>query len=105
MLTTKNEVISFGCTEFGQCGQGLSSKVPGKKVYNKRPSIIPILEGKVIQDIYCGGAHSICVTSNQAVYSFGLNNNGQLGIGDTIHHIAHPEKLRQFTSFSLSKVA
>lgn len=30
MLTIKNEVMSFGCTEYGQWGQGLSSKVPGK---------------------------------------------------------------------------
>ena len=30
MLTTESEVISFGWSEFGQWGQGLSSKIPGK---------------------------------------------------------------------------
>ena len=35
MLTTDNEVISFGWTEYGQWGQGLSTKIIGKKVHNK----------------------------------------------------------------------
>lgn len=105
MLTTDNKVISFGCTEFGQCGQGLSSNIPDKKVHNKRPCIIPTLEGKLITAVYCGGAHSVWVTSNHDVFSFGLNNNGQLGLGDDVHHISYPEKLRQFTSFSIKQVA
>lgn len=105
MLTTNNEVISFGCTEYGQWGQGLSSKIEGKKVHNKKPTIIPTLEGKIIIGIYCGGAHSVWITSNQDVFSFGLNNNGQLGLGDEVHHISFPEKLRQFTSFTIKSVA
>ena len=64
-----------------------------------------MLEGKIITQIYWGGAHSICITSNQDVFSFGLNNNGQLGLGDEVHHISYPEKLRQFTSFSIKSVA
>ena len=105
MLTMNNEVISFGWTEFGQCGQGLSSEVRGKKVHNKWPSLVGSLDGKIITNIYCGGAHSIWLTSNQAIYSFGLNNNGQLGLGSSIHHVSLPEKIRQFTSFSLSNIA
>lgn len=52
MLTTNHEVISFGCTEFGQCGQGYSSEIGQKKVHNKMPAVIPTLDGKVITDIY-----------------------------------------------------
>lgn len=52
MLTTENEVISFGGTEFGQCGQGLSSQIPGKRVHQKKPTVIPTLEGKIITNIY-----------------------------------------------------
>lgn len=104
-LTQENEVIAFGWTEFGQCGLGLSSQIPGKKVHNKTPKLIQHLEGKIITKIYWGGAHSICLTSNNAIYSFGLNNNGQLGIGDTVHHISIPEKIRHFTSFTIKKVA
>lgn len=105
MLTTENEVISFGGTEYGQCGQGLSSQIPGRRVHQKKPSVIPTLEGKIITNIYWGGSHSICITSNQAVYSFGLNSSGQLGLGDSVHHISFPEKIRQFTSFSILDVA
>ena len=105
MLTANHEVISFGWTEYGQWGQGFSSETAGKKVHNKKPAVIQTFDGRIITNIYWGGAHSMWLTSNQAIYSFGLNNNGQLGLGSTIHHINIPEKLRQFTSFSLQKIA
>ena len=47
----------------------------------------------------------MCLTSNREIYSFGLNNNGQLGLGDTIHHVSTPEKIRQFTSFPIKTIA
>lgn len=71
------------------------------KVHNKQPLVIRSLEGRIITNIYWGGAHSIWLTSNQDIFSFGLNNNGQLGLGDPVDWIAHPEKIRQFTSFTI----
>jgi alpha-tubulin suppressor-like RCC1 family protein len=105
MLTSESEVISFGCTEYGQWGRGLSSPIGGKKVHNKKPAVISTLEGKIITNIYWGGAHSIWLTSNQDIFCFGLNSSGQLGLGDEVNHISFPEKIRQFTSFSIKSIA
>lgn len=40
-------------------------------------------------DIFCGSFNTFAVTvNNKAIYAFGLNNYGQLGIGDDINHFA-----------------
>lgn len=35
--------------------------------------------------VACGGAHSLAVTAGGAVYGWGLNGQGQLGVGARMH--------------------
>ena len=37
--------------------------------------------GVKITEVACGGHHAICKTTNGRVYTWGLGNEGQLGIG------------------------
>lgn len=46
-----------------------------------------------IQQIGCGRNHTLFLTNNGKCFSLGLNNGGQLGLGDHIHSVSHPEKI------------
>ncbi len=40
------------------------------------------LTGLPVQTIACGGNHSVAVSTSGAVYAWGKNDHGQLGLGD-----------------------
>jgi hypothetical protein len=52
--------------------------------------IIECLEAVPIRQISCGGNHTVIVTMSGAVYAWGKNSRGQLGLGDTqVRGIGH----------------
>ena len=63
-----------------------------------------VLKGKSIELAACGAAHTIVKTSNNEVYSFGLNDKGQLGLGKSGNFTSVPYKIKSFTSFTVSKI-
>ena len=76
ILTEKKNVFSFGNNEFGQAGI-----IP--KINNNHFQINKINE-KNVEDIFTGDEHSFLIKyeyGNKILKSWGLNNNGQLGIG------------------------
>ncbi|KAL0488313.1 E3 ubiquitin-protein ligase HERC [Acrasis kona] len=82
VLTTDNLLISFGSNSFGQLGTGNTvadsfSSSPLGVVRSK------VWTDRIIKDIQCGYFHSLFITADGLVYSFGNNRNGQLGIGTT----------------------
>ena len=64
-----------------------------------------ILKGKTVQIVECGGAHTILKTINNEVYSFGLNDKGQLGLGLVGNFSSLPHKIQRFTSFPITKIS
>ena len=40
------------------------------------------LEGRKVLQVAAGGAHTVCVTEDGAVFALGSNYRGQLGVGD-----------------------
>lgn len=72
LVSCEGETYSFGRNDYGQLGHGDT----GDK---REPAIINALNGKAIISMACGQYHSVVVT-NQAVYSFGKNDYGQLGL-------------------------
>lgn len=48
-----------------------------------KPQLVERLKGIPLAQIAAGGAHSITVSLSGAVYSWGKNSFGQLGLGDT----------------------
>ncbi len=76
ILTDQGSVYSFGHNQYGQCG------FPNDNYHIKTiPKLIP-LSHKIIS-ISAGMHHSLLLTLDGHVYSFGCNDSGQLGIGDT----------------------
>jgi len=76
LITKKGRVYSFGYDNNGQLGFG-DYKYKDKNI----PTLIPGLNN-IIQAI-AGSWHSLALTKNGLVYSFGRNQSGQLGLGDT----------------------
>ncbi|XP_076648302.1 HECT and RLD domain containing E3 ubiquitin ligase 4 [Halictus rubicundus] len=76
-LTNNGELYSWGSNNEGQLGLG-------SKVENERkPKLINGLDGIPIAHIACGGYHSIVISKSGAVFGWGKNTFGQLGLNDT----------------------
>ncbi|XP_071448341.1 regulator of chromosome condensation [Hetaerina americana] len=65
------EVLSMGQGDVGQLGLGPDVMEKG------RPSLVPELSGVV--EACAGGMHTICLTQNGKVITFGCNDEGALG--------------------------
>jgi len=77
-LTSDGTVYSWGSNNLGQLGNGstTNTNVPVMAVTNG------VLSGKTISAISAGLYHSIALSSDGMIYSWGHNFNGQLGNGN-----------------------
>ncbi|NWV58893.1 HERC4 ligase, partial [Malurus elegans] len=75
-LQTGSEVFSWGQNKYGQLGLGYE--------YNKQtsPQVIKSLLGIPFAQIAAGGAHSFVLTLSGAIFGWGRNKFGQLGLND-----------------------
>ena len=88
---TKNgakHVYSWGLNNWGQLGLGHRENM-------STPTEIKAFKDIDIKKIWGGAQHTIALTSNGEVYSWGKNEEGQLGIGDTYTEFSnkHREEL------------
>ncbi|CAN6571785.1 unnamed protein product [Malus baccata var. baccata] len=75
-LTEDGEVYGWGRGEHGRLGFGdndKSSKMVPQKVH--------LLAGEDIVQVSCGGTHSVALTRDGRMYSFGRGDHGRLGYG------------------------
>lgn len=83
-LTADHQIYSWGCGEQGQLGRRVLErhKLLGLRPTNVTPRVkrAPVRIDKVV----CGSYHTLAVSQGeqQGVYAMGLNNYGQLGLGD-----------------------
>uniref|UniRef100_A0A7N6AFY2 HECT domain-containing protein n=1 Tax=Anabas testudineus TaxID=64144 RepID=A0A7N6AFY2_ANATE len=76
-LSRGGQVYSWGQNRYGQLGLGTS----GQSIAT--PQIIQSLQGIPFAQISAGGAHSFALTVSGAVFGWGRNKFGQLGLNDT----------------------
>ncbi|XP_049277894.1 E3 ubiquitin-protein ligase HERC2 [Anopheles funestus] len=93
LLTTNGDVYSWGGGLRGQLGNGEIV------AFNDQPRIVEGLAGVKVIDIDAEGWHSAAVTSFGDLYTWGWNNQGQLGLQDSQHN-EHVVSLPQIVSFS-----
>lgn len=74
---TGGQVFSWGQNQYGQLGLGMS----GQSI--STPHMIQTLQGVPFAQISAGGAHSFALTLSGAVFGWGRNKFGQLGLNDT----------------------
>ncbi|EGC37225.1 hypothetical protein DICPUDRAFT_17436, partial [Dictyostelium purpureum] len=95
VLNKDGTVYSWGHGYFGATGLGKKDNVatPTKIQFNKE------LENKLVLDIACGGYHSLILTSDNEIYSFGWGEYGQLGHSenDTKNYYS-PKKIESINS-------
>ena len=79
LLATSGLLYSFGSNQFGQLGHGDTEP----RTY---PTVVQFFldKKKKVDQISCGFKHAAC-KSNNKIYSWGCNNNGQLGTGNLKH--------------------
>ncbi|KAJ8727556.1 hypothetical protein PYW07_001675 [Mythimna separata] len=75
-LTNNGDLFSWGANSFGQCGLGTMT--------NKEmiPQQINSLLGVPIAMIACGSNHTFALSKSGAVFGWGKNTHGQLGLQD-----------------------
>ena len=61
-------------------------------MYCTIPTLIPGLSSPLCFPIYiaCGSSHSLCLSEEGEVYSWGEGGKGQLGIGEDLQHDRPP---------------
>jgi alpha-tubulin suppressor-like RCC1 family protein len=80
IVNDQGEVFSAGSNEEGQLGRQSNEK----RCDEKKFMIIDSLKGIKIKSVFCGPYHTILISEQGYVFSFGHNYNGQLGRhGDT----------------------
>ncbi len=73
-LTDSGSVFRWGQNYFGQLRNGNNNKI--------NPTKINLDIDIVIKSISCGPNHSLLLSTDGDIYAFGLNNLGQLGLGN-----------------------
>ena len=85
-LKSDGTVWAWGLNSNGQLGIGGVSNV-------YEPTNIKDLNGKNVIAIHAGEYHSIALTSDGDVYTWGANEHGQLGLNDASVFVAKPTKV------------
>ncbi|KFZ57880.1 E3 ISG15--protein ligase HERC5, partial [Podiceps cristatus] len=75
-LPEGGELFTWGQNGHGQLGIG------SQTAFITQPQLVERLKGISLAQIAAGGAHSAAVSLSGAVYSWGKNDFGQLGLGD-----------------------
>ncbi|KAI9387596.1 hypothetical protein POPTR_010G199100v4 [Populus trichocarpa] len=74
VITDAGALLTFGWGLYGQCGQGSTDD-------ELSPTCVSSLLGIRIEAVAAGLWHTVCVSADGDVYSFGGNQFGQLGTG------------------------
>lgn len=97
-LTNAGELYSWGANQYGQLGFGYTSETVPK------PILIASLVGLPVAFITCGGNHSVILSRSGAVFAWGKNTFGQLGVQDYEQHL-HPTQLRSLRSIGVKYIS
>ncbi|XP_071479300.1 probable E3 ubiquitin-protein ligase HERC4 [Diadema antillarum] len=77
-VSDKGQVLSWGHNDRGQCGMAT-----GDQDDKPKPRIMKSLGSYHVVQVSCGSRHSLALTRDGRVFSWGDNSVGQLGIGST----------------------
>ncbi|CAO2603980.1 E3 ISG15--protein ligase Herc6 [Lemmus lemmus] len=95
----KGRVFAWGAGSEGQLGIGECKEI------NLMPTKIKALDGIRIIQVSCGHYHSLALSEDGQVFSWGSNSQGQLGLGRTYSSQASPQRVKSLKGIPLAQVA
>ncbi|CAG9828985.1 unnamed protein product [Diabrotica balteata] len=98
-LASSGEILTWGANNFGQLGVG---HLPAKVESN--PKIISTLLGVPIALVACGANHNFAISKSGAVFGWGKNTHGQLGINHNENKM-FPEHLKTLRNIRVRYIA
>jgi alpha-tubulin suppressor-like RCC1 family protein len=97
-MTEYGNLYSWGDNSYGQLGLNTTQSS------SDHPIFMSFFEGVNIHLLEAGGSHSFAVSADdKKVYSWGLNQNGQLGIGNNLEKNS-PEEVTAFKALNIVQV-
>jgi alpha-tubulin suppressor-like RCC1 family protein len=95
-------LVTFGVSNFGELGQGFKNSHatpnPVKSFYNSH-----------VVEVSCGDVHSLALTTDGGVFSWGSNSFGQLGLTSDLEQRSRcayaPEKILSLALFQVKRIA
>eukprot|EP01084_Bolivina_argentea_P264760 448593_1 len=101
-VDNNNNVFAFGANWYGQLGLGNTDNK------DQPPIMIPFFNrSKIgIMDVKCGDCHSLALSINHKIYSWGYNTSGQCGFGiqRKLEKITTPEQIPSFKNQTMIKI-
>ncbi|XP_006143352.1 probable E3 ubiquitin-protein ligase HERC6 [Tupaia chinensis] len=95
----KGRVFAWGAGSEGQLGIGEF------KERSFTPQKIKALAGIKIIQVSCGYYHSLALSEDGQVFSWGKNSHGQLGLGKEVPSQTSPQRVRSLEGIPLAQVA
>ncbi|XP_055153002.2 probable E3 ubiquitin-protein ligase HERC6 isoform X2 [Symphalangus syndactylus] len=95
----KGRVFAWGAGSEGQLGIGELKEI------SFTPKKITTLNGIKIIQVSCGHYHSLALSKDSQVFSWGKNSHGQLGLGKEFPSQASPQRVRSLEGIPLAQVA
>ncbi|XP_048220418.1 probable E3 ubiquitin-protein ligase HERC6 [Perognathus longimembris pacificus] len=95
----KGRVFAWGAGSDGQLGIGECKEI------NFTPKKIKALAGIKIIQVSCGSFHSLALSEDSQIFSWGKNSEGQLGLGKNVLVQATPERVRSLEGIPVAQVA
>ncbi|KAH8303684.1 hypothetical protein KR018_011658 [Drosophila ironensis] len=99
-LTSCGELYSWGSNIYGQLGVN----TPNELSHSNQPVRLTTLLGIPVAAIACGGHHSFIISKSSAVFGWGRNNCGQLGLNDETNR-SYPTQLKTLRTLGVRFVA
>uniref|UniRef100_M4B473 BTB domain-containing protein n=1 Tax=Hyaloperonospora arabidopsidis (strain Emoy2) TaxID=559515 RepID=M4B473_HYAAE len=99
VASLKGGVVAFGKNDHGQLGIGRTSE----PVFHPTRLASP-LDKAMVPQLSCGYHHTAVITEDGAVYTFGRNDYGQLGLGHKLH-MARPTVVESLSRVRVVQVA
>ncbi|XP_072176147.1 uncharacterized protein [Diadema setosum] len=96
-VTQEGRLYGWGSSMYGQLGVG-------DKTVHSRPVAVEALSGHRCITLACGQLHTLVLTQDQRLWSFGWGAHGQLGHGDVEDQIV-PKPLAPFTRSAIVSVS
>ncbi|XP_034137054.1 probable E3 ubiquitin-protein ligase HERC4 isoform X1 [Drosophila guanche] len=99
-LTSCGELYSWGSNIYGQLGV----QSPKELAHCNYPLKLTTVLGIPLATIACGGNHSFLISKSSAVFGWGKNTSGQLGLNDEENR-AYPTQLKTMRTLGVRYVA